>query len=164
MSGELNRPEEAEPYLSRGLMHAFNALIYVVLGYSEACRARRDPEGGQAMLVWGIRTIRGLKASHKPDFIDKLCAFFHVCLADFQLAEGDDAAARDSLAKALDLARAFDAAPDYSCRNLRFINDEHRNDGIYDSLGATAMEAIENALKDIGSEALTNIYQELTTE
>lgn len=161
---EMGRTDEAIPYLSHGITMTFNNILYIVIGYAAVYRARHDPENGMAVLQWGIRTLRALKAANQPDFIDKLCAFFHVCLADFQLAEGDDAAARDSLAKALDLARVFDAAPDYSCRNLRFINDEHRNDGIYDSLGATAMEAIENALKDIGSEALTNICQELTTE
>ena len=121
-------------------------------------------KNGMAVLQWGIRTLRALKAADQPDFIDKLCAFFHVCLADFQLTEGDDAAARDSLAKALDLARAFDAAPDYSCRNLRFINDERRNDGIYDSLGKTALEAVENTLKDAGGEALLAMYSKLTND
>lgn len=161
---EMGRTDEAVPYLSHGIANAFNDILYTVIGYAAVYRARRDAENGMAVLQWGILSLRALKASDRPDFIDKLCAFFHTCLAGFQLAEGDDAAARDSLATALALARAFDAAPDYSCRNLRFINDEHRNDGIYDSLGATAMQAIENALNEIDSKALSAIYRELTNE
>ena len=164
LATELNRPEEAEPYLSRGLMHAFNALIYVVLGYSEACRARRDPEGGQAMLVWGIRTIRGLKASDKPDFIDKLCAYGYARLAGFQLALEGEAAARESLRRARALARAFDDMPDYSCRNLRFLCESERGGATYDILGTTALEAVENALHGIGSKTLNAIWKELNTD
>ncbi len=158
---ELNRPEEAEPYLSRGLMQAFNALIYVVLGFSEVYRARRDPEGGQAVLLWGIRALRGLKASDRPDFTDKLCAYGYARLAGFQLDGGDETAARESLRRARSLARAFDDMPDYSCRNLLFIADWHRDDAYYDALGATAMEAVENALSDMNNEKLNAIWKEL---
>jgi len=161
---ELNRPEDAEPYLSRGLVHTLNALIYVVLGFSEIYRVRRDPEGGQAVLLWGIRTIRDLKASDTPDFTDKLCAYGYARLAGFQLDGGDESAARESLRRARSLARAFDDMPDYSGRNLRFLCESQRGGATYDILGTTALEAVENALDSIGNEALSTIYRELTTE
>lgn len=161
---EMHRPDEAVPYLSQGFTTAFNNIVYTVIGYAAVYRARRDTLNGMAVLQWGILSLRALKASDRPDSIDKLCAFFQTWLAGFQLAAGDDAAARDSLAKALALARAFDAAPDYSCRNLRFSTDWNRNDVMYDGLGATAMEAVENALNESGSEALSAIYRELTNE
>ena len=51
--------------------------------------------------------------------------------------------------------------PDYSCRNLLFIADWHRDDAYYDALGATAMEAVENALSDMNNEKLNAIWKEL---
>ena len=161
---EMGRMDEAVPYLSHGITTIFNGIIYTVIGYAAVYLARRDTENGMAVLRWGIQSLRGLKSTEQPDFIDKLCAVFHAWIACFQLAAGDDAAVRDSLAKAVTLAHAFDAAPDYTIRNLRFIIDCHRNDAIYDALGATALEAVENALKDAGSEALLTLYREMTDE
>lgn len=161
---EMGRMDEAVPYLSHGIVMTFNGIIYTVIGYAAVYLARRDTENGMAVLRWGIQSLRALKCTEQPDFIDKLCAVFHAWIAGFQLASGDDAAAGASLAKAISLARVFDASPDYSCRNLRFVNDNHRNDGIYDSLGKTALEAVENALKDIGSKPLAAMYRELTND
>ena len=161
---EMGRTDEAVPYLSQGYTATFNGILYTVIGYAAVYRARRDTENGMAVLQWGILSLRALKASDRPDSIDKFCAFFHTWLAGFQLAAGDDAAARGSLAQGIALARAFDAAPDYSCRNLRFIADWHRNDALYDGLGATAKETMENALRDFGSEALAEMYKKLTDD
>ena len=158
---EMNQPDEARRYLSWGIMSTFNNIIYTTLGYAAVCRARRYAENGMAILNWGILSLRALKATDRPDSVDKLCAYFHTWLAYFQLTAGNADAAADSLSRAVALARAFDAAPDYSCRNIRGIVEWHSNDVLYDGLGATAMEAVENALRDIGSEALRNLYRGL---
>ena len=72
-------------------------------------------------------------------------------------------AARESLRNAIALARRFDAAPDYTCRNVRFISDGEQTGSAYDTLGATAMDALENTLKETGVKALWTMYQEMTT-
>ena len=69
-------------------------------------------------------------------------------------------AARASVDRALELARGFDAAPDYSCLNVRFISDGERTGAAYDLLGATALQAVENAIRDAGSPALTALLRE----
>ena len=161
LAAELRRPEEAAPYLSRALTQVFNNVIYTVFGYSEVYRARRDFQSGSAILRWGIGTLRGLKATEQTDYIDKICAFALVNLAGFQLEAGDSRAARGSLERAAALARAFDAAPDYSATNLRFLIEGQRSGAFYDILGATAVEAVENALRDIDSPALWALYREI---
>ena len=164
LAAEMNRPEEALPFLSHGLMSAFNSIIYTALGYVYAYKSFHDPENGIAVLQWAIQSLRKLKASDRPDFIDKLCAYYTACLAGFQMETGDVEAARASLIRAAALARAFDAAPDYSCRNLLFIADWHRDGALYDSLGATAMEAVENAVRDAGGDVLLTMYMELMNQ
>ena len=159
----MKRPDEALPYLSRGLLQAFNEIIYVAMGLANVYRARRDWENGQAILQWTLRALQGLKAADAPDFVDKICASLHAWLSCFQLMAGEPDAARESLRRAVALARRFDAAPDYSFRNLRFITGGDRAASAYDTLGATAMEAVENTLKDAGVEALWEIYREMTT-
>lgn len=163
LASEMNKPEEALPYLSRGLMLAFNDILYCAFGFASVYRAQGDPVGGQAVLKWCIRTLRGLKASEKTDFIDKMCAFAYAWLAGFQLKTGDSDAARESLQIAVNLAGRFDAAPDYSCRNVRFLSDGEQTAAAYDTLGKTAMEAVENAVKDAKSDALWKMYKERMT-
>ena len=157
---ELGRPDEALPYLSRGLMRVFNDIIYTAMGFASVYRARRDHENGRAILEWSMRTLRGLKQADAPDFIDKLSAVICANLAAFQLDAGDAEAARESVDRALALARGFDAAPDYSCLNVRFISDGERTGVAYDILGATALQAVENAVKDANSPALTALLRE----
>ena len=158
---EMDRPGEALPYLSQGLTLAFNGIIYTTMGYANIYYTNRDWENGQAILNWGIRSLRGLKATEQPDFIDKLCAVFLACLAGFQLIAGNADAARESLLRAVALARAFDAAPDYSCRNMRFIGEDERGGASYDSLGDTAMRAVENAVVDLENDKLSDLWKEL---
>ena len=163
LAAEMNRPEEAQRYLSQGLMLAFNHIIYVTMGFANVYHARRDCKSGIAVLQWAIQLLQGLKATDAPDFTDKICSVLHTWFSRFLLMAGETDAARESLRQAIVLARRFDRAPDYSCRNLRFLDGSQQAASTYDTLGATAMEAVENALKDTGVEALWTIYQELTT-
>lgn len=160
LATELDRPDEALPYLGQGLMRVFNDIIYTAVGFASVYRARRDHGNGQAILEWSIRTLRGLKQADKPDFIDKLSAVFCAYLAAFQLDAGDADAARESVDRALALARGFDAAPDYSYLNVRFISEGERTGTAYDILGATALQAVENAIRDADSPALTALLRE----
>ena len=158
LANEMGRPKEALPYLSSGMIRAVCEMIYAVMGYASLFASRRDPKSGIALLEWGILTLQGLKASNAPDYLDKICAVFFAHLAGFQLDSGDRSASARSLRHAVDLSRRFDAAPDYSALNLRFVRE---SDGsFYDQLGMTAAEAVENALRDIASDALWAIYRE----
>ena len=164
LAAEMDRPDEAATYLSRGLMLAFTDIIYVAMGYAKVYAARRDCENGQAILQWVISLLQGMKAGDTPDYVDKICAVLRVHLSRFQLMAGAPNAARETLRNALALAHRFDAAPDYSGRNLKFIGGEEQAGSSYDTLGATAADAVENAVKDAGDEALWAIYREMTTD
>ena len=162
LAAELNRPEEAIPYLSKGLMLVFNNLVSAVLGFSSVYRARRDFENGLTVLQWGIRVFQGLKASDKPDYIDKLCSVLYASLAGFQMEMGDRKTARDSIIQAVQLASVFDSMPDYGNMNIRFVRDGWPYGAAYDQLGQSAAEAVENVLKDVGSAELWKLYLDLT--
>ena len=159
LANEMGRPEEALPYLSQGMIGIVYELIYVVMGYAGLYARRRDQENGRALLEWGIRTLQSLKASNAPDYLDKICAVFFAHLSGFQLKAGERSASKEALYRAVDLARRFDAAPDYSMQNLRFVQMDGGT--FYDQLGDTAVQAVENALRDTGSDALWTIYHEL---
>ena len=162
LANEMGRPKEALPYLSRGMIRIIREMIYVVLGYARLYASQRDLVSGTALLELGIRTLQGLKASNAPDYPDKICAVFFTHLAGFQMDSGDRSGAGDSLRHAIDLSRRFDAAPDNSMLNLRFV--QKGDDTFYDQLGETARQAVESALRDIGSDALWTVYHGLNDD
>lgn len=162
LANEMGRPEEARPWLSQGMIGVIYEMIYAVMGYARLYAGRRDWENGIALMEWGNRTLRGLKAANASDYLDKVCAVFFVHLAGFQLDSGDRSTSAESLRHAIALSRRFDAAPDYSMLNLRFVQEG--DSAFYDQLGSTARQAVESALHDIGSDALQTIYQELSCD
>ena len=161
LAAEMDRPEEALPYLSRGLLLTYNGIIYTAMGYMNVYHARGDWENGRAVLEWAVASLRGLKASDRPDYIDRLCAVCHASLAGFLTEHGDAQGAREHLLRAVALARAFDAAPDYSLRNMRFFGEGEQAAAAYDTLGATAAEAVANAVQSMKNNELNRLWKEL---
>ena len=154
------RPEDAIPYLSEALAKIISDLVTTVNGYTNLYLKRGDHSSGQAILRWGTDVLLGLHEADKPNFLDKVCAAFTAALAGSQLMNGQEEAARESLIKAKRIAAFFDAAPSYDESDIRFIN---RIEGAsaHDDIGATAMDAVENAVSEFENEALTELWKEV---
>ena len=140
-------PEEANEYLEQGLLQAVSSLIRSGIGYAMLFDKKNDSASGMEMMHWIIPTLEGLKKTDEPDFLDKMIAVFHACLAVFQFKSGDRKEAEDSLRKARDLARGFDAAPNYEANRLKYVRRSRMNSA-HDPLGKTAMDAVEFVLRD----------------
>ncbi|MBQ6174677.1 MAG: helix-turn-helix transcriptional regulator [Clostridia bacterium] len=140
-------PEEAHGFLEDGFLRAISTLIRTVIGYAMLFDVREDNASGMEMMRWIIPTLEGLKRTDEPDFVDKMIAVFHACLAIFQFKSGDRDGAEDSLRKAKALARSFDAAPNYDAERLKFVRGSQWNSA-HDALGKTAMDAVAYVLHD----------------
>ena len=154
------RPEEAVPFLSEALLKNVAALIRTVMGYVNVFCARDDYSSAEAILLWGIELLSGLKEADSPSFLDKMNGVFHVCLAYTQIKEGNEGEARASLEKARMLAQCFDAAPSYDASTVRFVAHLDRASA-HDNLGTTAMESLENAVKAFEDGALSALWKEV---
>ncbi|MBQ7492769.1 MAG: helix-turn-helix transcriptional regulator [Clostridia bacterium] len=154
------RPEEAVPFLSEALLQNVTALIRTVMGYVNVFCARHDYSSAEAILLWGIELLSGLKEADRPSFLDKMNGVFHVCLSYTQIKTGNTDGARVSLEKALTLARCFDAAPSYDASTVRFAAHLDRASA-HDNLGMTAMESLENAVKAFADEMLSALWREM---
>lgn len=152
------RPEEAVPFLSGALLQNVAALIRTVMGYVNVFCARNDYSSAEAILLWGISLLSGLKEADKSSFLDKMNGVFHVCLAYTQIKEGNADEARASLEKAKTLARCFDAAPSYDASTVRFVTHLDRASA-HDNLGTTATESLENAVKALEDETLSALWK-----
>ena len=152
-------PEEANEYLEQGLLQTVSALIRNGVGYAMLFDRKNDNASGMDMMRWIIPTLEGLKKTDEPNFLDKMIAVFHACLAVFQFKSGDRTGAENALRKAKAVARAFDAAPNYEANRLKYVRRSRMNSAL-DPLGETAMDAVKHVLHD-KDPALRDLWAEL---
>lgn len=160
LAGDLKSPEEALPYLDEALLKCIAGLIRIVTGYLNVFFERRDYASAQAILQWGLAVFSGLTDGGQPNFLWKVGSVWNVLLADAQLQSGDGASARRSLCRAKEQAALFDASPDYRANALRFVTRAEQA-GIYDDLGATAMESAGRAAAQTENAALCKLWKEV---
>ncbi len=159
LSGYLDRPGEAEPYLSKALLNIVVSLSNTVTGFIFVFSARRDWVSARDIAQWGRDLLRGLKQAGAPDFLDKACALHRILLAHTLLNCGEPEEARRELTEAAGLIRRFDAAPDYGIGSIRFAVAE-ADSSIHDALGSTAAESAENLIRYLKNEALAAMWKE----
>ena len=157
------RTEEAAPFLSEALAKILADLCDTVIGYVTLFIARGDHASAQAILRWGIGLFSGLRKDGKPNIFDKVSCVLLASLAGSQLMSGQEEEARASLRKALQLAAFFDAAPSYDESDVRFI-DRIEGASAHDDIGATAMDAIGNVVKEFENDALTALWDQISQE
>ncbi len=155
-----NRHEEAEPFLSDALLQGVSCLLNTVAGYALVFRARGDYSPAREILAWGIGLLLGIKRDAPADSTDKVYAEMLVLLADTQMKTGMAEEARGSLAKAAEVARRFDAAPDYGVGAIRFAAIPECA-SIHDLLGATAAESIDRLISLLDDQALLDMWNEV---
>ena len=155
---ECKKPEEAGVYLERAFLRSVSSLIRSVMGYVLLLNARGDDVSGKEMIRWAVPTLEGLKKTQEPCFLDRYNAVLLAALAGFQIKSGEKEEAVRSLRQACALARSFDAAPNYEMDRVKFVS---RVEAAHDSLGETAMEALENALQYLDPE-LRDCWKEVS--
>lgn len=160
LAADCGDAEAALPYLSDALMSHIAALIRVILGYVNAYDETGDHAGAREILQWGLRVLMGLKDGERPCFLDKIGSALYAALAGELLSEGDQASARQALVDARALAVRFDCAPDYRIGALKFVA-EQRSAGVYDDLGATALDGIRRTIADMNMPELAALWKEM---
>ncbi|MBO4406734.1 MAG: helix-turn-helix transcriptional regulator [Clostridia bacterium] len=150
--------EEAVPFLSEALTMILSDLVRTIVGYINVYLERGDYSSAQAILVWGIGLLLGLREADKPNYFDRICAALLAVLAGSQFMAGQRGEARGTLIKARELAEFFDASPSYDESDVRFIT---RIEGAsaHDDLGPTAMAGVELAVSQFKNEEYTALWR-----
>jgi transcriptional regulator with XRE-family HTH domain len=152
--------EDAAPYLSQAMANLLAELISVVSGYVNYYGSRGDHASAEAILQWGIDLLFGLRRDGKPNFFDKVNSGLLAAAALTQLLQGREDDARESLKKAKELAEFFDASPSYDESDIRFM-ERIEGASVHDDIGATAMDAVANIVKQGGSGELAALWKEV---
>ena len=160
---QADRLEEAEPFLSEAMAKIVSELCDTIIGYINFFFKRGDLDSGQAILRLGIDFFSGLRRENRPNLLDKISAVLSATLAWTQFMSGQEGEARRSLRSAKELAAFFDAAPSYDESDIRFIG-RIQGASAHDDLGATAMEAVQQAVSEFDSEAFSALWKEIAEE
>ena len=156
----MDRPEEAEPYLSGALMSNISSLLNVICAYVFLFRKRKDWRSALAITTWGVDVLSGLLLDKEAAVMDKVMSELLILKAYAEDKSGRTGEMDETLLKAKTYAARFDATPDYSLDSIRFV--DRRNQTLYfDIFGETASGSIAALLDLLADQKLTDRWQEI---
>ena len=139
------KQEEALLYLSESLIDCVSKLFRVCIGYVNVFGDKKDYVSAVQMLLWMQGIVHGLKQESKISFLDKAEALLLTVCAGLFAEQGNDSGMRKYLQEAIEIAKAFDDAPDYGMSNVKFYYG--KKDAVaFDDFGSTALEGVQNLL------------------
>ena len=158
-----NDPKGALPYLSKALLDLYAAQMQIVIGYINVYCKLKDYQNAIAFLEWAFSFYPGLKKPGTANFMDKGEAVLWAIQAYLHLQLKETEKAIHCLTHAREVARQFDANPNYSSSGLRFVSDDTVASS-FDDLGQTAMEGITKVISDFDSDELFTLWEKIQNE
>ena len=159
LAGCLGDMDEAESYLSWAMTDNLAELLKICTGYITIYISRNSMEDLRGITLLVINYMETLRKDNKVFYLDKILSLFYAINA-YSFRDSDVAECKKILKKALKSAKAFDASPDYSANNLKFIKFEKTYMG-YDTLGETALGAIEGFVNKQTDKKFIEIYEKV---
>lgn len=142
----MKRPEEAKNYLYQAYTNNMNSIIWTMSGMLFMYGEQKNElcmETGKWLMSY-LDSI--VVDKEKTTFIDKLKAIFSAQMAVIVADFGKYDEAERYIIDAYQYAAKFDAAPNYSPQEIKFLSCEERPALLLDGIGETALEAVENLI------------------
>ena len=137
--------EEAVPYLIRAYADCMQVLIRTMCGYANMYTRKNDYDAALEAMQWLVQYLESLKTDPaEVSYVDKLLARFYAECGYLSGKDGLTERAKEYLREAYSIAGRFDAEPTYGVRGLKFCIGDTKNATAFDSMGSTAIMAIEN--------------------
>ena len=157
LAGMAGRREEAMSLLSMALLRHISGLIQIVGKFGDIYEDRGRLDQADEVLAWLCPFLQGLE---QPGSINSLTKFRAAALggrAQLAWKAGRQEDARALLRQALALAARFDAAPSYRADAIRWYEGPETAMA-YDSMGATAEDAVRQAFTQQGEDAAAEAF------
>ncbi|MBP7174650.1 MAG: helix-turn-helix transcriptional regulator [Thermoclostridium sp.] len=137
-------PQEAFPYLSDCLLEHIAQFMRCCVGFANTYLEMKDSKTSCEVLNMMYDFSMHLKKGDQVSYIDKLQVILLAGLSQIYAGGQQFLEAEECLTKAYELAKKFDASPDYNAQNIKFYKGEKQIFG--DDTGETAMESIERII------------------
>ena len=161
---EAYKPEEAAPYLTRSFLDCVSAITRTMTGYANHYSRVKDYPSALEVCRWLVGFLESVKETEDSAAVmDKVLSAFYAECAHFSDILGRAEEVEPYLRRAYAVARRFDAAPVYKMDCIRFWIDCGKDAIVYDDIGASAIDAIEQQQFHQGdwSERIHRIWKKL---
>ena len=163
LASDCDDPKGALPYLSIALLDLCVTHMQLVIGYINVYCKTSDYSNAVALIDWALTFYPGLKKPGQSGCMDKAETALWTIRAYLHLQFEEQADAIRCLEHAREVARQFDADPNYSGSRLRFVSDDTVASS-FDDLGQTAMEGITKVISDFDSDELFTLWEKIQNE
>lgn len=159
-------PEDAEPYMMGAFGNIAVLAVHTMLAYANYYFKKEDYASGRDALLWLVDLLQGAKVDKKAvAYVDKVIASCCSECANLSLLLGEEEKAESYLQLAYDIAKAFDAAPTYQMRNMRFCVGDFEKATAYDALGETAVSSVVKQItQENRDKQLIQLWDKITRE
>ena len=145
----LQQPKEAEEYLVQAMKYSLVNILRAMMGFTNMYITMKDNERCMDVLLW----LSGFLDSIKTDreniaYTDKVKAALMTQCAILEASSGNSDKSEEYISRAYSLAKEFDDAPVCTLQGIRFFEGKEPGNTVFDDMGKTAMEAVENILYD----------------
>lgn len=155
-------PQQALPYLSECLLDCIANLMRCSVGFANVYVNSDEYKSANEVLKMMYDLTTHLKKEGQVSYIDKLQVMLLATSAQIHSLCKEFPEAVKCLERAHELAKRFDASPDYNAQNIKFYKGKKQIFG--DDAGETAMECIERMIytEECGAEFLQQAWQNIT--
>ena len=143
---DLGRMEEAAQSLSHGLLNIISSQLLLAAGYMTIYMEAKKYQEVIDVARWVEASMDAVRLPGQINSNDKILSGYVALAAFAYLQMGDPGSAKEALARTRKIALSFDAAPSYAANRIRFVSIE--NATAYDDYGATALEGLEQLVKE----------------
>lgn len=164
---EAHKPEGAVPYMTRSFLDCISAVTRTMIGYANYYSRVKDYPSALEACRWLVVFLESVKETEDSvTVMDKVLSAFYAECAHFSDILGRTKEVEPYLRKAYTVARRFDAAPVYQMDGIRFWINYGKDAIVYDDIGASALDAIEQQQFHQGdwSERIHSIWKKLKEE
>lgn len=166
MMNDIGDDEEIENYMMGAFSNTISTAIHTMLAYGQYYYKKKDYVSGSEAMKWLIDSLQAIKQREgEVAYVDKIIAPCYVECANFSLLLGDRKTAEQYLHRAYAIAAKYDATPTYKAKNMKFCIGEMETVTLYDSLGESAMAAVEmQVLEKYRDPALRPLWERVSEE
>ena len=164
----MNRPEEAEPYLTSALLSGVNFILNSSIGYVFLFKAKGEYKKALEITEFTLQMLDSLNSGKagtgsSTDFSDKIRATLMVLRAFALYNTKQKKKAADVLQAAYDLAKRFDALPNYSLDSMKFVRLSE-NSSFHDLMGKSSVDGISNTIRLLDDKGFSKLWEDTKHE
>ncbi|MBR6184799.1 MAG: helix-turn-helix domain-containing protein [Clostridia bacterium] len=155
-------PEEGIAYTEKAFINQLSEITTASRGYIHYYLAKGKTAHAIRAAEWFIDYLTKSKEDpQKRSFLDKIICFSYLLRAVVLDADGQTEKAEEDLAKAVQMAKAFDEDPLYTLENVIFTEHMPKTLYMYDDAGPTAVDGLRGVLDDEGKLVSASLREKL---